>query len=131
MKPINILVVDDETDFRETLLKRLNKRNYSVRGADRGPQALDLMAEDPADVVLLDLKMPGMDGLEVLRSIKAKHPSTQVIILTGHASVESASEGLRLGACDYLMKPGTLDEILIKIHECLKSTTFVDHRCSA
>jgi DNA-binding NtrC family response regulator len=117
MRLVNVLVVDDEPDFLETLVKRLSKRNYSVRGAPGGQEALELLRREPADVVLLDIRMPGMDGMQVLREIKKISPDTQVIILTGHASVESARDGLRLGAFDYLMKPSTLDEIMIKIQE--------------
>jgi DNA-binding NtrC family response regulator len=117
VRTVNILVVDDEDDFRETLVKRLSKRNYSVRGAVGGQQALDMMSEEPADVVLLDMKMPGMDGIQTLHALKKKFPAAQVIILTGHASLESSKDGLRLGAYDYLIKPSTLDEILIKIQE--------------
>lgn len=114
---VNILVVDDEEDFLETLVKRLSKRNYKVRGTQSGQKALELLQEETADVVLLDIRMPGMDGMQTLREIKKRFPQTQVIILTGHASLESVREGLLMGAFDYLMKPCTLDEILIKIQE--------------
>ncbi|HDQ39645.1 MAG TPA: response regulator [Desulfonatronum sp.] len=116
---INVLVVDDEPDYLETLVKRLSKRNYSVRGASGGLEALELLRQEPADVVLLDIKMPGMDGMQTLQEIKKKSPDTRVIILTGHASVESARDGISLGAFDYLVKPSTLDEIMIKIQESL------------
>lgn len=119
MKLVNVLVVDDEADFRDTLIKRLHKRNFSVRGAEGGREALGMMAEEPADVVLLDMRMPGMDGMQALQSLKSSHPDTQVIILTGHATQESARDCLRLGAYDYLLKPSTLDEILMKIKESL------------
>lgn len=121
MSKVNVLVVDDEDDFRETLVKRLDKRNFSVRGAVGGQEALDMMNHEPADVVLLDMKMPGMDGMKTLRLLKQSHPATQVIIITGHASLESARNGLHLGAFDYLMKPSTLDEILTKIRESLST----------
>ncbi len=114
---VNILVVDDEQDFLETLVKRLSKRNFSVRGAESGEQALEMLGQEAADVVLLDVRMPGMDGMQVLGEIKRRYPHTQVIILTGHASVESARDGISMGAFDYLMKPSTLDEIMVKIQE--------------
>lgn len=122
---VNILVVDDEPDFLETLVKRLSKRNFSVRGAESGEQALEMLGQEAADVVLLDVKMPGMDGMQVLGEIKKRYPYTQVIILTGHASVESARDGIDMGAFDYLMKPSTLDEIMVKIQEAHQART--DH----
>lgn len=122
---VNILVVDDEPDFLETLVKRLSKRNFSVRGAESGEQALEMLGQEAADVVLLDVKMPGMDGMQVLGEIKKRYPHTQVIILTGHASVESARDGINMGAFDYLMKPSTLDEIMVKIQEAHQVRT--DH----
>ena len=123
MKLVNILVVDDEPDFLETLVKRLSKRNFSVRGAASGEQALEMLGQEAADVVLLDVRMPGMDGMQVLGEIKKRHPHTQVIILTGHASVESARDGINMGAFDYLMKPSTLDEIMVKIQEAHQART--------
>ena len=117
MRRTNVLVVDDQDDFRIPLVKRLHKRNFTVRGAQGGRTALKMMAEDPADVVLLDLRMPDMDGLRALQTLKQRHPATQVVVLTGQASLESAQTAQRLGALDYLMKPGNLDEILSKINE--------------
>lgn len=117
MKRTNVLVVDGQDDFRVPLVKRLQKRNFIIRGAQGGRTALEMMAEDPADIVLLDLRMPDMDGLDMLQVLKQRHPATQVVVLTGYASLESAQTAQRLGALDYLMKPGNLDEILSKIHE--------------
>ncbi|PTN33154.1 response regulator, partial [Desulfonatronum sp. SC1] len=121
MKRTSVLVVDDQDDFRDPLVKRLHKRNFTVRGAQGGRTALKMMAEDPADVVLLDLGMPDMDGLRALQMLKQRHPATQVIVLTGHASLESAQTAQLLGALDYLMKPGNLDEILSKINEAVRT----------
>ena len=119
MRVVSVLVVDDETEFREALIKRLDRRGIDVLGAASGQDALDLLAGQPVDVVLLDLKMPDMDGMLTLRRIKEAYPKTVVILFTGHASLESALEGLRLGAADYLLKPSTADEIMVKIQECL------------
>jgi DNA-binding NtrC family response regulator len=111
----NILIVDDEEDFRITLVKRLQKRRLNVFGADSGPQALKMMQSKIFDVVVLDVKMPGMDGIDTIREIKKLHPLTEVILLTGHASMESGIEGMKLGAFDYIMKPVNIDELLEKI----------------
>lgn len=112
-----ILIVDDEEDFRETLVNRLKKRNLKAFGADSGPQALKLMETMVFDVVVLDVKMPGMDGIETLKEMKQKSSLTEVILLTGHASLESGIEGMELGAFDYLMKPVNLDELIEKIRQ--------------
>ncbi len=113
----SVLIVDDEDDFRETLLKVLKKRNLNASGAESGPKALDLMDKTAFDVVVLDVKMPGMDGIETLREIKRKKPLTEVVLLTGHASIESGIEGMKLGAFDYLMKPLNIDELLDKVRQ--------------
>ena len=117
--PPSVLLVDDEASFVETLSKRIAKRNLKVSVALSGLEALDkLKAGGGAsnfDVVILDVKMPGMDGLETLAAIKQKHPNMEVIMLTGHATVESAIEGMKAGAFDYLMKPCDIDLLLAKI----------------
>ena len=114
------LVVDDEVQFVETLVKRLDKRGVKVNSAHSGQEALDILAGSGAtrtDVVILDVKMPGMDGLETLAAIKEEHPLIEVIMLTGHATVESAIEGMKHGAYDYLMKPCDLDLLMEKLSE--------------
>jgi len=113
----SVLIVDDEDDFRETLVKRMKKRRLNVSGAESGEKALELMAQGTFDVVILDVKMPGMDGIETLREIKKKKPLTEVILLTGHASMESGIEGMKLGAFDYIMKPVNIDELLEKMRQ--------------
>ncbi len=117
MDKFRVLVVDDEQDFLETIIKRLQARNINVMGAESGQQALDLMAQQDFDVVILDVKMPGMDGIETLREMKKRKPLVEVIMLTGHASVESGIQGMQLGAFDYVMKPVALDELLEKMRQ--------------
>ena len=112
-----ILIVDDEVEFLETVVKRLRHREVSVRSAHSGEEALELLDEAPADVVVLDVKMAGMGGIQALREIKSRHPLTEVIMLTGHASVEAAIEGMELGAFDYLVKPTDVEELLFKIQD--------------
>src|SRR5208283_913883 len=112
-----VLIVDDEGEFRETLVTRLKKRNLKVWGAESGRRALDLMETIVFDVVVLDIKMPGMDGIEALEQIKKKKHLAEVILLTGHASIEAGIEGMKLGAFDYLMKPVNIDELLAKIRQ--------------
>lgn len=121
MSHIQVLVVDDEDDYRDTLVKRMRKRNFSVRGARGGQEALEMMKETPADLVLLDMRMPGMNGLQTLLALKQNHPAIRVILVTGHACVETARHGLDHGAYDYLLKPVTLDQIMAKIKECMQS----------
>ncbi|MGA8571638.1 MAG: response regulator [Desulfobaccales bacterium] len=112
-----VLVVDDELDFVETIVKRLQVRNIKASGVDSGPRALELLNEQDFDVVILDLKMPGMDGIETLVEMKKKKPLMPVIMLTGHATVASGIQGMKLGAFAYVMKPVALDELLEKIHK--------------
>lgn len=117
MENIRVLLVDDEEDFRTTLAKRMVKRKVEVTEAGNGPAALESLEKGVFDVVVLDVRMPGMDGIETLRRIKAINPLVEVIMLTGHASVESGIEGMRLGAFDYLMKPCEINELLLKIQD--------------
>jgi len=119
MEP-SVLLVDDEVAFVETLVKRLKKRDLRVDFAHSGQAALDKLADSgptKIDVVILDVKMPGMDGLEALARIKEEHPLIEVIMLTGHATVESAIDGMKKGAFDYLMKPCDVDVLLEKLNE--------------
>jgi len=113
----NVLFVDDEIDFLSTLLKRMSKRGIDVRGAGNGEEGLELLRQSSSDIVVLDVRMPGMDGIQMLREIKKQWPLTEVIMLTGHASLEAAREGMELGAFDYLMKPVDIDELLYKIED--------------
>jgi two-component system, OmpR family, response regulator len=112
---INILLVDDEADFVETMTKRFRIRKMPVTSAGSGLEALKLVDEQDFDVVILDVRMPGMDGLEVLRQIRAKRPLTEVIMLTGHASLDAGMQGMSLGAYDYVLKPADFDELLDKV----------------
>lgn len=120
MKGIRLLLVDDEEDFRSTLARRLIKRKLVVLEVGDGPQAIAAVRENPIDVAVVDVKMPGMDGLEILRQIKKINPTVEVIMLTGHASVESGIEGMKAGAFDYLMKPCDINELLVKIEDAFQ-----------
>ncbi|MBI4962548.1 MAG: response regulator [Desulfomonile tiedjei] len=120
MTEFRVLLVDDEPDFLETLVKRLKKRKLEVFSASNGKEALDVLKETPVDVVVLDVRMPDMDGIQTLREIKKIRPGVEVIMLTGHASVEVAIQGMELGAFDYLMKPMDIDELLYKLQDAYK-----------
>lgn len=126
MENFSVLLVDDEEDFLNTIIKRLSKRGIDAKGATRGEEALALLAEEPRDVVVLDVKMPGMSGLEVLKYIKTKWPTTEVIMLTGHASVDAAMEGMDCGAFDYLMKPADLEDLLYKLEDAYRKKMLAD-----
>ena len=117
MENFNVLLVDDEKEFLETLVKRLKRRNLNILEAGSGEKAIDIMKTSKVDVVVLDVRMPGIDGIETLREIKKINPLAEVIMLTGHASVEVAIEGMELGAFDYLMKPMEIDDLLYKLQD--------------
>jgi DNA-binding NtrC family response regulator len=113
-----VMLVDDEVPFVETMTKRLTKRNLAILSAFSGAEALEkLKTQKKVDVVVLDVKMPGMDGIETLREIKRAHPLVEVVMLTGHATVETAIEGMKLGAFDYLMKPCEVEVLMAKVEE--------------
>ncbi len=120
MKNFNVLLVDDEPEFLETLVKRLTKRGLNIRTAKNGAEALVVVREKGIDVVVLDVRMPGIDGIQTLREIKRLDPLLEVIMLTGHASIEVAIEGMELGAFDYLMKPADIDELFYKLQDAFK-----------
>ena len=120
MESIQVLIVDDETEFLETLVKRLIKRQILVEGVTNGEEALERLKEKQVDIVVLDVRMPGMSGLETLREIKKMYGMIEVIMLTGHASMETAIEGMNIGAFDYLMKPIEIDELVYKIQDACK-----------
>ena len=114
----NVMLVDDEVGFVDTMTKRLTKRELSVTKAFSGKEALDTLEKDSAvEVVILDVKMPEMDGIEALQHIKSKFPLVEVIMLTGHATVETGIEGMKLGAFDYLLKPCDIDVLIQKVSE--------------
>ncbi len=115
MTQVKILIVDDEVEFAATLAERLELRKYHVAVTNCGADALASVLSSPPDIVLLDLKMPDLGGLEVLDAIKKSHPKIEVIMLTGHGCTVSGIEGMEHGAFDYLMKPVDLSLLLEKI----------------
>jgi len=110
-----VLLVDDEEQFVDALSERLALRDYEITTSLNGEDALEKIRQYNYDVVILDVAMPGTDGIEVLREIKKLKPLTEVIMLTGHGAVETAIEGMKLGAFDFLMKPCDTEELDIKI----------------
>nr|WP_321402634.1 response regulator [uncultured Desulfobacter sp.] len=118
--PVKILIVDDEKDFVEMFSLRLTRQGEKVSAAYSGQEALDLLKNANIDVVILDIRMPGMDGIETLKKIKANHPLVEVILLTGHGSTETAVEGMKEGAFDYLMKPADFEDISEKLANAWK-----------
>ena len=117
MKEPIVLLVDDEAPFVDTMSKRLIKRKLTVSKAFSGEEALEVLKKDNrSDVVILDVKMPGMDGIATLKEIRKDFPLVEVIMLTGHATVETSIEGMRLGAFDYLMKPCDMDVLMEKVN---------------
>jgi DNA-binding response OmpR family regulator len=120
MEKIKILLVDDEKEFVETLSDRIKMRDHDSEVALDGEQALKKMDDDIPDVVVLDLKMPGIDGMEVLRRIRKAYPKVQVIMLTGHGSKKDEKEARKLGAFEYLQKPVEIDTLMKKIKKAYK-----------
>jgi DNA-binding NtrC family response regulator len=111
-----VLIVDDEAELVSALEERLALRGFQASGVTTGAEALARVAEGGYDVVLLDVKMPGLGGLQVIQTIKAEHPDVQVVLLTGHGSARDAAEGMRLGAFDYLMKPVKIGDLVRILH---------------
>jgi DNA-binding NtrC family response regulator len=117
---IKLLLVDDERTFVEAMARRLRYRGFDVASVFSGPQALDYLEKEQAvDVVVLDVRMPGPEGLQVVSIIKRNHPLVETIMLTGHGSVDSAVEAVKLGAFDYLTKPCDLDELIAKVEKAV------------
>ena len=116
-----VMLVDDEVPFVETMVKRLAKRDLNVISAFSGQEALEILDyQRNVDVVILDVKMPGMDGIETLKIMKSAYPLTEVVMLTAHATVESAIEGMKWGAFDYLMKPCDMQLLMGKVNEAAR-----------
>jgi DNA-binding NtrC family response regulator len=111
-----VLIVDDEAELVSALVERLNLRGFRATGVTTGAEAVTRVAEGAYEVVLLDVKMPGLGGLQVIQRIKGEHPGVQVVLLTGHGSAQDAAEGMRLGAFDYLMKPVKIDDLVRILH---------------
>jgi DNA-binding response OmpR family regulator len=117
--PIKILLVDDEEEFTSTLAERLQLRGFEATTASDGASGINLIMAQPFDIAVLDLMMPGLNGLEALKQIKAIRPDLPVILLTGHGSTKEGMEGMRLGAADYLMKPLDIKDLLSKITQII------------
>ena len=117
---IRLLLVDDEEDFRTTLANRLKRRNLDVVDAGSGEEALEIIGQKSFDVAIVDIKMPGMDGIETLRRIKKIDPLLEIILLTGHDSVEAGIEGMKSGAYDYIIKPCNVNDLMVKVDDAFR-----------
>ena len=126
MKTIRLLLVDDEDDFRQTLSKRLAKRGLASDQAANGNECLSILEKKAMDVVVLDVKMPGMSGIEVLQNITDNYPKTEVILLTGKATASDGVEGIKSGAFDYLTKPIELEHLFNKILQAYEKIQRLD-----
>lgn len=125
---LKLMLVDDETRFLETTQKLLSRKGYQAETASSGREALEKLEKQNIHVAILDVKMPGMDGVETLREIKRRFPLVEVIMLTGHATVESAVEGLKSGAFDYVMKPCDIDDLLVKAQEAFEKRKHLEEK---
>lgn len=121
MTDFKVLLVDDEEEYLDVLLERLSARNVDVKGATSGDEALILIGDQHFDIVVLDVRMPGRDGVDTLIEIKKTHPEIEVIMLSGHADIETAVKGMDLGAFDYLIKPIRIDELLYRLEDAYKT----------
>jgi len=119
MSELKVLLVDDEVDFTQALGERLELRDYTVNVAGSGEECLKQLESGLPDVVVLDLKMPGLGGIEVLKRIRVDYPDLPVLLLTGYGSTEEGIKGMQLGAADYLMKPLNIDDLISKIHQAV------------
>lgn len=123
MQEMRLLLVDDESEFLTLVTRRMARRGVLVTTAESGRQALDLLEQGTFDAVVLDVRMPGMDGIETLRRLKERSPDLAVILLTGHADTASAFTGMELGAFDYMIKPVAFDELFAKIRDAARCST--------
>ena len=128
MEGMKIMLVDDEERFLSTTQKLLTKKGIDVVTAASGAEALETLNHKYIHVVILDVKMPGMDGNETLKKIKRQFPLVEVIMLTGHATVESAIDGLKSGATDYLMKPTEIDDLIAKAREAFRKRLALEEK---
>ncbi|HDQ41608.1 MAG TPA: response regulator [Desulfonatronum sp.] len=117
---MHILIIDDEKVFLDTIITRLRMRGIVVDGVDSGAKALEAMRGRAYDAVILDVSMPGMDGVATLQELKKINSGVPVIMLTGHATLETADKGMQLGAYDYMLKPCPIDELLDKVSEAIQ-----------
>ncbi len=117
---INLLFADDEEKFLEAMTKRLEARDFNVIAVTRGDEAIEAARKNPVDIVLLDLRMPGMNGEETLKALKQEHKWMEIVILTGHGNIDSAIECTRMGAHSYLQKPCDLDQLMEVLKEAYK-----------
>ncbi len=120
-KNLKVLIADDEVEFASTIVARLKLRNFTANMANSGKEALAMIEQEQPDVLLLDLKMPDLDGFEVLAGLKENYPDLAVIILTGHGSFEAGQRGMELGAYDYIMKPVDLNVLVTKIEDAFQA----------
>jgi len=128
MEAMKIMLVDDEERFLSTTQKLLTRKGIDVVTATSGAQALEILQSKHIHVVILDVKMPGMDGNETLKEIKRLFPLVEVIMLTGHATVESAIDGLQSGATDYLMKPAEINELIVKARMAFQKRLLLEEK---
>jgi DNA-binding response OmpR family regulator len=128
MVKMKIMLVDDEERFLQTTQKMIAKNGYDVLTATSGEECLKKLEEELVHVVILDVKMPGMDGVETLKHIKQSFPLVEVIMLTGHATAESAVEGLKLGATDYLTKPTNISDLIAKAEEAFNRRLVLEQK---
>ena len=122
MKRARVLLVDDEVDFTENTKTLLEHRGYDVTAVDSGDSAIKTLGQGEYDVMVLDLKMPGMDGISTLKEIKKLQLHTQILVLTGHGAINTALEAMELGAYDYLTKPCDIDELTEKLDDAMKKS---------
>jgi len=115
----SVLIVDDEEIVRRAHLRSLERSGCEARTAEDGARAIHEMEQRPADVILLDLRMPGLDGMDVLKTIKQRWPDSEVVVITGYPTIESAKEAVRLGACNYIAKPVGPDDVIKAANEAM------------
>ena len=128
MVKMRIMLVDDEERFLQTMQKMILKKGYDAVTAASGEECLEKLEKELVHVVILDVKMPGMDGVETLKKIKQRYPRMEIIMLTGHATAESAVEGMKLGATDYLQKPTSVDDLIAKAEEAFNRHLAIEEK---